>query len=71
MAVIEQTANPLSQFLYALKAPETKSRWPNRLKVVFNFLGLHGDLDEQDKQFIVLCKEDGMTQWLAENISIV
>jgi integrase len=61
MAVIEQTANPLSQFLYALKAPETKRQWPNRLKVVFNFLGLHGDLDEQAKQFIVLCKEEGMT----------
>jgi integrase len=61
MAVIEQTANPLSQFLYALKAPETKRQWPNRLKVVFNFLGLHGDLDEQAKQFIILCKEEGMT----------
>src|SRR5919106_526718 len=61
MAVIEQTANPLSQFLYALKAPETRRQWPNRLKIVFNFLGLHGDLDEQAKQFMYLCKEEGMT----------
>jgi integrase len=61
MAVIEQIANPVSQFLYALKAPETKRQWPKRLKIVFNFLGLHGDLDEQAKQFMNLCKEEGMT----------
>jgi hypothetical protein len=61
VAVTEQAANPLSQFLYALKAPETKRQWPNRLKIVFNFLGLHGDLDEQAKQFMNLCKEGGMT----------
>jgi hypothetical protein len=61
MAVIEQTANPLSQFLYALKAPETKRQWPNRLRVVFDFLGFHGNLDEQARQFMVLCKEGGMT----------
>jgi hypothetical protein len=29
MSVIEQATNPLSQFLYALKAPETKRQWPN------------------------------------------
>ncbi|MPZ06065.1 MAG: hypothetical protein GEU26_06545 [Nitrososphaeraceae archaeon] len=51
----------MSQFLYALKAPETKRQWPNRLKIVFNFLGLNGDLDEQAKQFMNLCKEEGMT----------
>lgn len=62
MAVIEQTANPLSQFLYALKAPETKRQWPNRLKIVFNFLGLHGDLDEQAKQFMNLCEVEGMAR---------
>ena len=62
MAVIEQTANPVSQFLYALKAPETKRQWPNRLKIVFNFLGLHGDLDEQAKQFMNLCEVEGMAR---------
>jgi hypothetical protein len=40
MTVIEEAVNPLSQFLYALKAPETKRQWPNRLKVIFDFLGL-------------------------------
>jgi hypothetical protein len=56
MVVTERATNPLSQFLYALKAPETKRQWPNRLKVVFDFLGLHGTLDEQAKQFTTLYK---------------
>jgi integrase len=59
MSVIEQATNPLSQFLYALKAPETKRQWPNRLKVVFDFLGLVGNLDEQANQFVTLSKEGG------------
>jgi integrase len=59
MPITEQTINPMSQFLYALKAPETKRQWPNRLKVVFDFLGFPGNLDEQAKQFMTLCKEGG------------
>jgi hypothetical protein len=59
MSVIEQATNPLSQFLYALKAPETKRQWPNRLKVVFDFLGLMGNLDDQAKGFMTLCAEGG------------
>jgi integrase len=60
MSITEQTINPLSQFLYALKATETKRQWPNRLKVVFGFLGLTGSLDDQAKQFMTLCKEESM-----------
>ena len=60
MSIIEQTINPLSQFLYALKAPETKRQWPNRLKVVFDFLGLPGNLDAQAILFMTLCKEGGI-----------
>jgi integrase len=59
MSVIEHATNPLSQFLYALKAPETKRQWPNRLKVVFDFFGLGGNLDEQAKKFMTLCYEGG------------
>ena len=59
MSVIEHRTNPLSQFLYALKAPETKRQWPNRLKVVFDYLGFPGTLDEQAKQFMRLCREEG------------
>ena len=60
MAAVEQTANPLSQFLYALKAPETRRQWPNRLKVVFDFLGLGGDLGEQARLFVNLYKVEGL-----------
>ena len=59
MSVIEQATNPLSQFLYDLKAYETRRQWPNRLKVFFDFLGLVGNLDEHAKQFTTLCKEGG------------
>ena len=59
MSVIEQATNPLSQFLYALKAPEAKRQWDNRLKVVFDFLRLAGNLDEQAKEFMTLCEEEG------------
>jgi hypothetical protein len=62
MAVIEQTANPLSQFLYALKAPETEKQWPLRLRVIFDFLGFQGNLNEMAKQSITLCKEGSMAQ---------
>lgn len=61
MPITEQPINPLSQFIYALKAPETKRQWPNRLKVVFDFLGFSGNLDEQAKHFMILCKEESMT----------
>ena len=59
ISISEQTINPLSQFLYALKAPETKRQWPNRLKVVFDF-EFPGTLDEQAKHFMMLCKEESM-----------
>ena len=42
-----------------MKAPETKRQWPNRLKFVFDFLGLPGNLDEQAMLFMTLCKEGG------------
>ena len=67
MSVIEEAADPLSQFLYALKAPETKRQWPNRLKVVFDFLGFPGSLNEQSKQFMTLCKE-GRTALVQDRI---
>jgi hypothetical protein len=65
MSAVDQATNPLSQFLYALKAPETKRQWPNSLKVVFDFLGLHGNLEEQAEQFMILCKKESVVQ---ENI---
>jgi hypothetical protein len=33
-----QEKDPLNQFMYSLKAPETKRQWPRRLKVLFDFV---------------------------------
>jgi hypothetical protein len=55
-----------------LEDHETKRQWPNRLKVVFNFLGFNGKLDEQAEQFMNLCKQEGMNMTqnrLIESIS--
>jgi hypothetical protein len=41
LAVIEEEyQDPLSVFMYALKAPETKRQWPSRLMVFLDFLKL-------------------------------
>lgn len=62
MTVIEETAaDPLSQFLYALKAPEIKRQWPRRLRVVFDFLGLQGSIHEQAREFVALNNEGSVT----------
>jgi integrase len=44
--------DPMSVFLYALKAKETKRQYPKRLKVFFDFLGLNGPIELQAKEFI-------------------
>jgi hypothetical protein len=61
MTVIEETADPLSQFLYALKAPETKRQWPRRSRVVFDFLGLQGTIHEQAREFMALDSDGSVT----------
>jgi hypothetical protein len=43
----EQEQNPLANFMYAPKAPETKRQWPRRLKMFLDFLQLDGSLEEQ------------------------
>jgi hypothetical protein len=52
MAVMEKSAGAVSLFLYALKAPETRRQWPNRLKIVFTFFGFTGDLNEQARMIL-------------------
>jgi hypothetical protein len=53
--------NPLSVFLYALKAPETKRQYPRRLKVFLDFLKLDGTLEQQSKEFLEKAKQN--PQW--------
>jgi hypothetical protein len=44
--------NPLSVFLFALKAPETKRQYPRRAKVFLDFLKLEEPLVKQAKKFL-------------------
>ncbi len=53
-----ETGDPLTIFLYALRAPETKRQYPKRLKVFLDYLGLGGNLHEQAKQFLTKAKQN-------------
>ena len=72
MAVIEveqqypQNQDPLSVFIYALKASETRRQWPRRLKVFFDFLKLEEPIEEQAKQFLLNAKQN--QQWTQDNL---
>ncbi|CAN5587187.1 tyrosine-type recombinase/integrase [soil metagenome] len=43
----EEYDDPLQQFTYALRAPETKRQYPRRLKVFMDFVKLEGDIRQQ------------------------
>jgi hypothetical protein len=60
--------NPMSVFVYALKAPETKRQYPRRLKVFLDFsdLGTYV-LEDQAKIFLSKAKENPI--W-AQNCSM-
>ncbi len=58
--------DPLSVFIYALKAPETRRQWPRRLKIFFDFLKLEEPFEEQAKQFLMKTKQD--FQWAQHNL---
>jgi hypothetical protein len=62
---LEQEVNPLSEFMYSLKAPETRRQWPQRLKMFFDFLKIEGDLDHQSKCFADKARKD--PQWAQES----
>jgi hypothetical protein len=38
--------------MYALNSSEAKRQYPKRLKMLFDFLGLSGSLEEQAKEFL-------------------
>jgi hypothetical protein len=62
----EEECHPLSVFLYALKAPETKRQYPRRLKVLLDFLKLEGNLEQQSKEFLEKAKQN--PQWVQNSI---
>lgn len=65
MALIEEQ-DPLTNFMYALKAPETKRQWPRRLKILLDFLHLEGNLKQQAKLFVTEAREE--PQWVRDQL---
>lgn len=57
-----QYQDPLSVFLYALKAPETRRQYPRRLKVFLDYLKLEGPVEQQAIEFLTRMKQN--LQWL-------
>jgi hypothetical protein len=58
--------DPLSVFLYALKAPETKRQYPRRAKIFFDFLKLEEPLENQARDFLYKAKQD--PQWAQSSL---
>jgi integrase len=50
--------DPLSIFVYALRAPETKRQYLKRLEVVLDFLGFEGSLVVKAADFLTSGKEN-------------
>jgi hypothetical protein len=61
----EKLEDPLANFLYALKAPETKRQYPRRFKVFLDFLQLDGTFEEQTREFLIRARQNG--RWVQDN----
>ncbi len=60
-----QSFDPMFNFLYALKAPESKRQYPRRFEMFLNFLKLKGNLNKKALSFYN--KANSNPQWLQEN----
>lgn len=56
--------DPLTNFLFALKAPESRRQYPKRLEVFLNFLNFQGSFEEKVNRFCIQAKKNliGYTQ---------
>ncbi len=54
----EDYDDPLQHFTYALRAPETKRQYPQRLKMFMDFVQIKGDLKQQAKTLKEKIKEE-------------
>jgi hypothetical protein len=50
--------SPVKSFRYALKSSEARRQYPKRLKMLFDFLGLPGSLEEQASEFLRGARRD-------------
>jgi len=52
--------------MYALKSSEARRQYPKRLKMLFDFLGLPGSLEEQANEFLDKARQN--IQWSQDSI---
>ena len=62
----EYDINPLTNFLFALKAPETKRQYPKRLEVFLDFLNLEGSFENEVLMFYR--KSINNPTWLSQKL---
>lgn len=60
---LEYEVNPITNFLFALKASETKRQYPKRLEVFLDFLGLEGNFEDKALTFYENALSD--PKWLS------
>jgi hypothetical protein len=65
MSLTEQQ-DPMSTFLYALKAPESRRQYPRRFKMFLDFLKLLGTIEEQAMEFLTKARQN--PQWAQDNL---
>jgi hypothetical protein len=53
---LQATADPMTKFMYALKAKESKRQYPRRFKTFLDFLKLEGSMNEQANQLLLVTK---------------
>jgi hypothetical protein len=64
----------LNSFIYALKSSEAQRQYCMRLRLFFDFLGLHGSLEEQAETFLQKLKDNddddghGGVRWTQDSI---
>jgi hypothetical protein len=56
--LLQYANDPLQNFLYALKAPDSKRQYPLRLEYFFDYLGLTGTLKEKCLIFYEQAKKE-------------
>jgi hypothetical protein len=66
--VEEANENPLTFFMYALKAPETRRHWPRRLKIFLDYLDMDGDRSIEEEALQLVNKARQNPRWLQESL---
>jgi hypothetical protein len=66
--VEEANENPLTFFMYALNAPETRRQWPRRLKIFLDYLDMDGDRSIEEEALQLVNKARQNPRWLQESL---